>query len=57
MVTDVTFAAAAFTVAVYPAAFPIVLLESEKRHEQCKTCHSVIKGKIRSYLAETHGGN
>lgn len=57
MVTDVTFAAAAFTVAVYPAAFPIVLLESGKRHEQCKTCHSVIKGKIRSYLAETHGGN
>lgn len=55
LVTDVTFVVAAFTVAVYSATFPISLLQ--KRNEQFKTCHGIIKGKIRSYLAETHGGD
>lgn len=31
LVTDLSFAAAAFTVAVHPAAFPISFLESEKK--------------------------
>lgn len=41
MVTDVTFAVAVFTVAVYPAAFPIALSESKKKKKEMNNLRPV----------------